>query len=186
MNSFDNLYVPDPFSGSVLKPQAIWMVDPWTWPNKRYIGEMGDTWTGDKWPFDESTTAPYMPKVPIDFPNIPRNIKTQEELTNWLNQVHPLEKKNYKWENLPDGGSKFTLELAGRSKESVSVEIKNERWVVVSNKLVPSSAAQIGGTYDIPSPENLQLDAAQLTMEHGLLTIIFPPKKADKKVIKLL
>lgn len=189
MNSFDNLYVPDPFSGSILKPQAIWMIDPYTWPNKPYIG---DTWTGDKWPFDNTPKInPNIPSVPWSEGERRRRAQTKEKPTDedvarWLNILRPPEKKTHKWENLPDGGSKFSLELVGRSKESVAVEIKNERWVVVSNKLVPSPAAQIGGTYDIPSPENLQLDAAQLTMEHGLLTITFPPKKVEKKVIKLL
>lgn len=162
----DGLYREDPYSGNILLPPNVW--------------------NGDKWPFDDAKAMPFIPKVPCDFPNIPRNIKTQEELTNWLNQVHPLEKKNYKWETLSDGGSRFTLELAGRSKESVAVEIKNERWIVVSSKAVATNAAQIGGTYDIPSPDNLKLDAAQLTMEHGLLTVIFPVKKVEKKSITLL
>lgn len=189
MNSFDNLYVPDPFSGSILKPQAIWMVDPYSWPNKRYIGEMGDTWTGDKWPFDDSTSAPPIPKVPYDFPDIPRKIREQakqtKDLEAWNNLFRQPEKKTHKWENTVDGGSKFTLELAGTPKATVSVEINYDgRPNIVVKSKVPT--VNIGGNWFIPSPERFDMEAVNLVMEDGLLEIFFPPKKVEKRVIKLL
>lgn len=164
----DGLYREDPYSGNILLPPNVW--------------------NGDKWPFDDAKAAPYVPKVPWSEEEWRRKEKAQPNpySQEWLKLLRGEEKKNYKWETLSDDGSRFTLELAGRSKESVAVEIKNERWIVVSSKVVAANAAQIGGTYDIPSPDNLKLDAAQLTMEHGLLTIVFPVKKVEKKSITLL
>ncbi len=202
MNSFDNLYVPDPYSGSILKPQAIWMVLPDNyWPNRPYVGDNFDTWTGDKWPFDSSpNTAPRIPTVPWTPDYTEEEIQRlmekarrareqakqspEEDKARWLNILRSPEKKNHEWTNSPDGGLKFTLELAGRSRESVSIEINSDNCIIVSRK---TNKAQLGGTYRIPSPDKFNLEAAQLTMEHGLLTILFPPKKVmEKRSIKLL
>lgn len=189
MNSFDNLYVPDPYSGSILKPQAIWMVDPYTWPNKRFIG---GAWIDDKWPFDATpTTAPNIPKVPCsdeerrksqydkDYYDLFEKIKSSQKIR------FGFEAPKSPWTNTLDGGSKFTLELAGISKATVSVEINYDGKpnIVVKSK-VPT--VNIGGNWFIPSPERLDMKAVNLVMEDGLLEIFFPPKKVEKKSITLL
>ncbi len=182
MNSFDNLYVPDPYSSSILKPIVVWEYRP-----RLYIGDNFNAWTGDKWPFDDGQAAPYVPKVPIDFPDIPRKIRKQakqvKDLESWNNLFRPQEKKSHKWESLPDGGSKFTLKLAGWPKENISVEIEENSKLLIGKR----SGQVITDTYNIPNASNLNLEYAKSTMEHGLLTIIFPPKEKEKKdKIKLL
>ena len=145
------------------------------YPDQDFDNERG-------WPFCDAQAEAFIPKVPMDFPDFPRKIKAQED---WREKVRPCEQQNYKWENLTDGGVKFTLELAGKSKENTSVEIKSKKWLVISFKKNP--VAQIGLTYDIPSPGKLDLESAKLTMEHGLLTIFFAAKKTSEELdIKLL
>jgi len=188
MNSFDNLYVPDPYSGSILKPQAIWMVDPYTWPNKRFIG---GAWIDDKWPFDATpTTAPNIPKVPWSDEERRRKSQYDKDYYDLFEQIKNAQKSRFgfeapksPWTNTLDGDVKFTLELAGWSKENIFVEIKDDKQLLVIQK----SGKKLTQTFDIPNPERLNLESAQLTMEHGLLAIIFPPKKVEeKKTIKLL
>lgn len=192
MNSFDNLYVPDPYSGSILKPQVIWIVDPWTWPSRPYIGDNFNTWTGDKWPFDDTpTTAPNIPKVPYSDEE-QRKSQYDKDYHNLFEKIKNAQKVRFgfeapksPWTNTLDGGSKFTLELAGTPKATVSVEINYDGKpnIVVKSK-VPT--VNIGGNWFIPSPERLDMEAAKLNMEDGLLEIFFPPKKVEKKSIKLL
>jgi len=169
---------------SSLKPDGLYREDP-------YLGNIlsPNTWYGDKWPFDDQQAAPLIPRVPYDFPDIPRKIRERaqqaKDLEAWNNLFRQPEKKNYKWENLPDGGLEFSLELAGYSKATMIVEINysGSPTVVVKSK-VPT--VNIGGSYPIPNSTNLDLEAAKLTMEHGLLEITFPAKKVEKKSITLL
>jgi len=187
----DGLYKEDLFNGNVLKPDFIHLIEPhnpW-WDNTTYP----DTWTGDKWPFDTTpTTAPNIPKVPWseeerrksqynkDYYDLFEKIKSSQKIR------FGFEAPKSPWTNTLDGGSKFTLELAGTPKATVSVEINYDGKpnIVVKSK-VPT--VNIGGNWFIPSPERLDIEATKLTMEDGLLEIIFPPKKIEeRKTIKLL
>lgn len=101
----------------------------------------------------------------------PFAITTSQKDTVWFNQI--------------DGGQKFVLELAGYSKEEISVKIDGEFLKVTKKK--PQNTVIPESHYKIPSPTTLDLEKFSAIMENGLLEISFPPKKniAPKTIVIL-
>lgn len=93
------------------------------------------------------------------------------------------------WFNQEDGGLLFELEVPRYSKEEISVSIEDEgikTLVVFGEKKVGESSHCFTERYDIPNPQNLDLENCLAKVEDGLLSIAFLKKFVAPKTIKVL
>lgn len=125
-----------------------------------------------------------------DFPPYnPRDKKAEEGYqkgwADWidsLNKAVPVALEKEYWFDNTDGGQTFRLEVVGYGKEHISAEIKETTLIVTGTNGKKSFTQK----FPILSPEKLDLAAISAKVEHGLLEIIFPPKKQEVKSIKVL
>ncbi len=158
------------------------------------------TWWGTFPDYEENSFPDYPPLYigdPIPDPNrvgdFPLSKKLHElfyypsrvtKSTDGWNWSLPTSNKTV-WFNQIDGGQKFVLELAGYSKEEISVKIDGEFLKVEKKK--PNNIVNPESQYAIPSPNTLDLTKFSAKMENGLLEISFPPvKKEPPQTIKIL
>lgn len=145
---------------------------PYSWP---YLVRPYEIWIGDFPPLEDKKRKDDLQngrtKILERFPN--STATTNSTGTIFDKQV---------WFNNIDGGQTFRLEVVGYGQEHISAEIKDSS-LHVSGKNGQKSFNQ---QYQIPSPEKLDLDKITAKVEHGLLEIIFPPKKKEVKSIKVL
>lgn len=122
------------------------------------------TWIGD---FEPLQTAPNTAEF--------GHVKTNFDKQVWFNQE--------------DGGLLFELEVPRYSKDEISVSIEDsgvKTLVVFGEKKVGESSRCFTERYDIPNPQNLDLENCLAKVEDGLLSIAFPKKFVAPKTIKVL
>lgn len=155
------------------------------------------TWWGTFPDYEESSFPDYPLYIgdPIPDPNkvgdFPLSKKLHELIyppaNSWRYELSPFKfsQETTVWFDQIDGGQKFVLELAGYSKEEISVKIDGEFLKVTKKK--PQNIINPESQYVIPSPTTLDLEKFSATMENGLLEISFPPKKniAPKTIVIL-
>ncbi len=140
---------------------------PYTWPY--------ETWIGDFPLLEDKKRKDDLQK---GFAEIIKNLREPVATTNTTGTLFDKQV----WFNNSDGGQTFRLEVVGYGQEHISAEIKDS-ILVVSAKRGQKSLYQ---EHEIPSHEKLDLEKITAKVEHGLLEIVFPPKKTEVKSIKVL
>lgn len=103
--------------------------------------------------------------------------------------VPPKKINNQVWFNQEDGGLLFELEVPRYSKDEISVSIEDsgaKTLVVLGEKKAGESSRCFTERFDIPNPQNLDLENCLAKVEDGLLSIAFPKKFFAPKIIKVL
>lgn len=158
-----SMYIPDPYNGSILKPQNCYIELP-RWQDPYYSPK-----TPKNWKWDEFYIPPYR--------SYENDKPLNKTIADWLKSPA----KEYFSET--KDGLKFRLELAGFAKEHVSVSIEDGKNLKVSAK---NNMLSYNNIFSIPDAKNYNLSNPTAKMENGLLEISFAAKKEEVRAIKIL
>lgn len=163
-----SMYIQDPYSGSILNPQDCWIEFP-TWPSEvpEFPRQKNKNRNSDKF---------YIPAIPPYRP-----YENDKPLNKTIADWFKSSAKEY-FSKTKDG-LKFRLELAGFSKDEISVAVEEGKYLKVNSK---SGQKPYSKGFVVPDAENYNLSNPTAKMENGLLEISFAAKKEEVRAIKIL
>jgi hypothetical protein len=163
----DNLYIPDPYSGSSLEPKNCYIDFPyWGWPNHN-----------PRRPSNDDYYRPYVPPY-RPYTEGENHAKTLKEA------FEKLRGEDKHFTKIASKVLKFRLELPGYAKENICVTVDKTGTLTVKSV---NHENHYNVSWVVPDYQNYELESPAAQMSNGLLEIFFSPKKEEKAAtIKIL